>query len=105
MLWNPHVPAPAKNLADGSAMIAKGKSVGAGTQRERDYLDALAVMYADSDKVDHRTRIVAYAKAMEQLAQRYPNEDVRVKVGEIERLNGLGSPELQAGQSLKLPPP
>jgi nucleoid-associated protein YgaU len=38
-------------------------------------------------------------------AQRYPNEDVRVKVGEIERLNGLSSPALQAGQSLKLPPP
>ena len=56
-------------------MIAKGKSLGAGTQRERDYLDALAVMYADFDKVDHRTRIVAYAKAMEQLAQRYPNDD------------------------------
>jgi tetratricopeptide (TPR) repeat protein len=32
-------------------------------------------MYADFDKVDHRTRIVAYAKAMEQLAQRYPNDD------------------------------
>jgi hypothetical protein len=56
-------------------MIAKGKSLGAGTQRERDYLDALGVMYADFDKVDHRTRIVAYAKAMEQLAQRYPNDD------------------------------
>jgi tetratricopeptide (TPR) repeat protein len=75
MLWNPHVPTPAKNLADGAAMIAKGKGVGAGTQRERDYLDALGVMYADFDKVDHRTRIVAYAKAMEQLAQRYPNDD------------------------------
>ena len=75
LLWNPHVPTPAKNLADGAAMIAKGKSVGAGTQRERDYLDALGVMYADYDKVDHRTRIVAYAKAMEQLAQRYPNDD------------------------------
>jgi tetratricopeptide (TPR) repeat protein len=75
MLWNPHVPTPAKNLADGAAMIAKGKSLGAGTQRERDYLDALGVMYADFDKVDHRTRIVAYAKAMEQLAQRYPNDD------------------------------
>jgi hypothetical protein len=35
MLWNPHVPTPAKNLADGAAVIAKGKSVGAGTQRER----------------------------------------------------------------------
>jgi hypothetical protein len=56
-------------------MLAKGNSVGAGTQRERDYLDALGVMYADYDKVDHRTRIVAYAKAMEQLAQRYPNDD------------------------------
>ena len=75
LLWNPHVAPPAKNLADGAAAIAKGKSVGAKTQRERDYIDALAVMYADSDKVDHRTRIQAYAKSMEQLAQRYPNDD------------------------------
>ena len=57
LLWNPHVPPPAKNLAEGAAAIAKGKSVGAKTQRERDYIDALAVMYADYDKVDHRTRI------------------------------------------------
>jgi hypothetical protein len=75
LLWNPHVPTPAKNLADGAAMIAKGKSVGAKSERERDYIDALAVMYADHDKVDHRTRIVAYAKAMEGLAQRYPKDD------------------------------
>jgi hypothetical protein len=32
-------------------------------------------MYADYDKVDHRTRMQAYAKAMEQLAQRYPDDD------------------------------
>src|SRR5437868_6434797 len=75
LLWNPHTSPPVKNLADGAAMIAKGKSVGAKTQRERDYLDALGVMYADYEKVDHRTRIQAYAKAMEQLAQRYPNDD------------------------------
>jgi tetratricopeptide (TPR) repeat protein len=75
LLWNPHTPAPAKNLAEGAAAIAKGKSVGASTQRERDYLDALGVMYLDYEKVDHRTRIQAYAKAMEQLAQRYPNDD------------------------------
>jgi hypothetical protein len=75
LLWNPHVPTPAKNLADGAPMIAKGKSIGAKSQRERDYIDALAVMYADYEKVDHRTRVVAYAKAMEQLAQRYPKDD------------------------------
>ena len=75
VLLNPHIAPPAKNLAEGAAAIAKGRSVGAKTQRERDYIDALAVMYADYDKVDHRTRILAYAKAMEQLAQRYPNDD------------------------------
>src|SRR5947208_6315686 len=68
LLWNPHVPTPARNLADGAPMIAKGKGVGAKSQRERDYIDALAVMYADHEKVDHRTRVVAYAKAMEELA-------------------------------------
>src|ERR1700737_259074 len=75
LLWNPHTPAPAKNLGEGAAAIARGKGVGAKSQCERDYLDAIAVMYADDEKVDHRTRIQAYAKAMEQLAQRYPNDD------------------------------
>jgi hypothetical protein len=75
LLWNPHTSPPAKNLAEGAAMIAKGKSIGAKTQRERDYLDTLGVMYADYENVDHRTRIQAYAKAMEELAQRYPDDD------------------------------
>lgn len=75
LLWNPHAQPPAKNLADGAAALTKGKSVGAKTQRERDYLDALWAMYADYDKVSHRDRNVAYAKAMEQLALRYPADD------------------------------
>src|SRR5712672_3529092 len=75
LLWNPHATPPAKNLAEGASVIAKGKTVGAKTQRERDYIDALGTMYADYEKVDHRTRLLAYAKAMEQLSQRYPNDD------------------------------
>src|SRR6195952_744785 len=75
LLWNPHAMPPAKNLAEGASVIAKGKTVSAKTQRERDYIDALGTMYADYEKVDHRTRLLAYAKAMEQLAQRYPNDD------------------------------
>ncbi|MGA7164454.1 MAG: tetratricopeptide repeat protein [Pseudolabrys sp.] len=75
LLLNPHVPTPAKNLAEGAAAIAKGKSVGAKTQRERDYIDALAIIYVDHDKVGHLSRTQAYAKAMEQVAQRYPNDD------------------------------
>src|SRR4029078_5251389 len=64
-----------KNLAEGAAAIAKGKGIGAKTERERDYIAALATMYADYQKVDHRTRLLAYAKAMEQLARRYPTDD------------------------------
>jgi LysM repeat protein len=34
---------------------------------------------------------------------RYPDDDVRVRVDEIERLNGLQSPEIEVGESLQLP--
>jgi hypothetical protein len=75
LLWNPHSTPAVQNLAEGAAALEKAKSVGAKTERERDYLAALGAMYADYDKVDHRTRLLAYAKAMEALAARYPNDD------------------------------
>jgi hypothetical protein len=75
LLYNPHAPPPAPNLPLGLAAIQKGKAVGAKTQRERDYIDALAVFYTDYDKVIHGARVQAYLKAMEALAQKYPNDD------------------------------
>jgi hypothetical protein len=75
LLWNPHSVPPTKNLAEGAAAIEKARAVGFKTEREQAYVDALAVMYKDYQTVDHRTRIVAYSKAMEALAQRYPNDD------------------------------
>ena len=36
-------------------------------------------------------------------AARYPGDDVRVRVDEIERLNGLHSPSLEVGETLRLP--
>jgi hypothetical protein len=75
LLYNPHAPPPPANLPLGFSALQKGKAAGAKTERERDYLDALAAMYADYEKVDHRTRLLAYAKAMEVLAQRYPKDD------------------------------
>src|SRR5438477_1041447 len=75
LLYNPHVAPPAKNLAEGSAALAKGKALPSKSQRERDYLEALTAMYADHEKVDHRTRVLNYLKAMEGLAARYPDDD------------------------------
>jgi hypothetical protein len=75
LLWNPHTVPPAKNLAEGAAAIENARRAGFKTERERAYVDALAVMYTDYGKVDHRSRVVAYAKAMEALAQKYPDDD------------------------------
>src|SRR6185436_7907734 len=53
LLNNPHNAIPAPNLPQGLAAIQKAKATGAKTERERDYIDALAVMYVDYDKLSH----------------------------------------------------
>lgn len=68
-VWQP----PTKvELQNGIAAAEKASLVSAGTQREKDYIAAIATFYKDSDKLDHRTRALAYEKAMEQLHVRYP---------------------------------
>jgi tetratricopeptide (TPR) repeat protein len=70
-IWE--APGPA-DLQAGVAAVEKAKSVGAKSQRERDYIAAIETFYKDSDKLDHRIRAVAYEKAMEQLQARYPDD-------------------------------
>lgn len=66
-------PGPA-DLKAGTAAVAKAKSAGAKTERERDYIAAIETFYKDADKLGHRTRVLAYEKAMDQLQARYPND-------------------------------
>jgi tetratricopeptide (TPR) repeat protein len=75
LLWNPHAAPPAGNLPIGLAALQKGKAIGAKTQREPDYINALLVLYTDYDKVPHDQRVQAYLKAMEALAQKHPTDD------------------------------
>ena len=75
LLNNPHNPPPAPNLPLGLAAIQKAKAVGAKTERERDFIDALSVFYTDYDKVPHGARVQLYLKAMERVAQRNPADD------------------------------
>ena len=65
-LDNPHLAIPSANLAPGLAAIQQAKAMNAKTERERDYIDALALMYIDHDKLTHRERISAFLKAMER---------------------------------------
>jgi hypothetical protein len=91
LLYNPHAPPPAENLPLGLAALQKGKALGAATERERDYIDALLVFYTEHDKIDHRTRLQAYLKAVEALAQRYPKDD-EAQIAYAITLNVAASP-------------
>ena len=75
LLLNPFSIPPATNLAQGLAAIQKAKAIGAKTARENEFIAALGTFYSDYDKLDHRSRVLAYLKAMEALAQRYPGDD------------------------------
>ena len=61
-------------LKEGAAAVQKAKEVGASTQRERDYIEALTLLYNDHARTPHRARALAYEQAMEKLAARYPND-------------------------------
>ena len=57
------------------AAINKGRNMGAKTQREREYLEAVAAYYEDFANRPERARQLARAKAYEALAAKYPDDD------------------------------
>jgi hypothetical protein len=63
-----------KAIEEGQSAVEKAIATNAGTERERDYIAAVALLYKDSDTVDQRTRTLAYEKAMEQLAAKYTDD-------------------------------
>jgi hypothetical protein len=68
------LPLTATILKNGLEAVEKGKSIGAKTERERDWLSAIEPYYKDYDKVDQTTRGLAYEKAMEALLRKYPDD-------------------------------
>jgi hypothetical protein len=90
-LYNPHAPPPPESFSLGLEAVKKGQALGAKTQRERDYIDAIAAMYVDYDKVDHRARVQRYLAAEEQVAARYPDDD-EAQIAYAITLNVAASP-------------
>ncbi len=68
-----------KATEDALAALDKARAIGAKTARERDYIAAVDLIYRDADKMDFRSRRLAYEKAMEALARRYP-DDVEAQI-------------------------
>ncbi|HZN23545.1 MAG TPA: hypothetical protein VFB75_04930 [Burkholderiales bacterium] len=67
--------ANAKQAALAQAAIDEGRRVPPKTQRERDYIEAVAAYYRDFSTRSERSRQESRAKAFEELAARYPDDD------------------------------
>jgi tetratricopeptide (TPR) repeat protein len=67
-------PPPLKTLQLAWEALEKGRAIGAKTERERDWIEALSAYYRDYDKVALDARLAAYTKAMERMTQRYPDD-------------------------------
>jgi tetratricopeptide (TPR) repeat protein len=69
------VGASPKGAEQAQAAIDQGRAIGAKTQRERDYIEAVAAYYQDFATRPERERQASRAKAYEALAARYPDDD------------------------------
>jgi len=58
----------------GRESAARGKSVGAKTERERAYVVAVGKLYSDFESTPQQARLLAYRDAMEEVAAKYPED-------------------------------
>ena len=67
-------PPPLKDLVAGGEMVAKARAAGPKTQKERDWVEAIAAYYTDHDKLALDKRLAAYTAALEKMAKAYPDD-------------------------------
>ena len=65
-------PFPPQLLQQGWEAIQRARAANASTQRERDWIEALAPFYEGHATIDQQTRTQRYADAMGRLHERYP---------------------------------
>src|SRR3989449_657907 len=65
---------PPKDAAAAGVALDRARAIGAKTQRERDWIEAIGTYYLDHDTVPLDARLAAYTRAMEAMTQRYPDD-------------------------------
>ena len=99
---------PAAQLEFGRTASQTGTRIAASaTERERQYLAAVGELYRDYERVDQRTRVLAYERAMADLAMKQP-ADTEAKVFHAIALTATAAPtdksyakQLEAGAILE----
>src|SRR6478752_10652290 len=75
LLGNTLATTPTRAEAESAwAALEQARAIGAKTQRERDWIEALSAYFRDHDKIPVDARMAAYNAAMEAMAQRYPDD-------------------------------
>ncbi len=62
------------NLKKGQKRLKLPGPLAKTSERESDYIDAIAMYFKDADKVDHHTRCVHFENAMEIIYKKYPQD-------------------------------
>ena len=76
LMYNPFVGVvPPKDIERAQGAIAKGRETGAKTEREKDYLEAVAAYWDDYANRTERQRALARSEAYGKLAAKYPKDD------------------------------
>jgi hypothetical protein len=70
-LWAPPTP---DELQKGMKAIEIARSIKNKTQRESDYIEAIAKFFENAEQLDHRSRVLNFEKAMEKNHQTYPGD-------------------------------
>ena len=82
LLLNPFTPPTEANLQRGQALLAEAQRIGAKSDREAGLIQALATVFATTDRPGHVARLRQYAGAMEALHNRFPQDaEVAIQYG------------------------
>jgi len=71
-LW---APPSQTDLQKGSSIITLARSLESKSTRESDYLEAIATIYDQWDKLDHHARALKFEKASEKIYEKYPDDN------------------------------
>jgi tetratricopeptide (TPR) repeat protein len=76
-------------------------SSGSATQRERDWIEAMALYFENADTVDQHTRTANYEAAMTRLQARYPDDREAAIFHALSMLEAVDLADKNYGQQLK----
>lgn len=78
------------DLQRGYSLIQKAETIGAKTEREREYIQALAAFYTNNPKANFNSRTAAYSEALQRLHRRFPGDG---EAGTFYALSLIASPD------------